>query len=150
MCKNNQKDKGNLILKNLLYQAIRFIGLSGIGWVLDFTCYSILSFVIGDPFISNVISSCIGATFVFIFSTRFIFRQNTHVPLVIKYVVYILYQLLLIYLISKLLSWVNTLLVLHFTWFIVLKFAALISKIIVTPITMTLNFFVMKGVMEKL
>ena len=32
-------------MKKLFLQAVKFIGLSGIGWILDFTTYTILGFI---------------------------------------------------------------------------------------------------------
>ena len=137
-------------MKNLLNQAIRFFGLSGIGWLMDFAVFTLLSYVTGNPFLSNVFSSVVGASFVFVFSTRFVFQDNSHIPLAVKYVVYLVYQAVLIYVISKLLAVVDAFILTHFTWQLILGFSALLAKMIVTPVTMTLNFFVMKGVIEKL
>ena len=54
------------------------------------------------------------------------------------------------FLISKLLNHVHALILEHMTLQLILTFSAIISKILVTPITMILNFIVMKGVIEKL
>ena len=96
-----------------------------------------------------MISSLVGASFVFVFSTRFVFRNNHRIPLIWKYCVYIVYQLILIVLISLLLSRINALICACAPAFIA-AFSAVLSKIIVTPITMTLNFFVMKLAIEKI
>ena len=134
----------------LLRQAVRFLGLSGIVWLLDFTVYTLLSLRYENLVLNNVLSSLLGASFVFLFSTRVVFRNSHRIPLWIKYAIYIVYQLVLIFLISRLLGAVNSFLLRHFTWPVVTRFSALLSKILVTPITMTVNFFVMKGVIEKL
>lgn len=134
----------------LLRQAVRFVGLSGVGWLLDFTAYTLLSLRFENVVLINIFTSLLGASFVFLFSTRFVFRDNHRIPLWIKYAVYIVYQLLLIFLISRLLGAVNAFLLAHFTLPLIQRFAAVLSKIIVTPITMTVNFFVMKFVIEKL
>lgn len=137
-------------LRVLLSQAIRFIGLSGIGWLMDFAVYTSLSFVSKNLAVNNMLSSLVGASFVFIFSTRFVFRDNHTIPLILKYVVYVLYQLVLIYLISRLLAWVNSVILMIFTWKLITGLSAILSKMIVTPITMAVNFFAMKFVIEKL
>ena len=134
----------------LLRQAVRFLGLSGIGWLMDFTLYTLLSLHHANLVLNNVFSSLLGASFVFLFSTRVVFRDSHRIPLWIKYTIYILYQLILIFLISRLLGAVNAFLLGHFTQPLIRRYAALLSKIIVTPVTMTVNFFVMKGVIEKL
>ena len=136
--------------KALLRQAVRFLGLSGIGWLLDFTAYTLLSLRYSNLMVNNVFSSLLGASFVFLFSTRVVFRDSHRIPLWIKYTVYIVYQQVLIFLISRLLGAVNVFQLRHFTWPLITRFSALLSKILVTPITMTVNFFVMKGVIEKL
>lgn len=136
-------------LRDLLRQALRFIGLSGIGWLLDFAVYTLLSIKASNLAAVNMISSLVGASFVFVFSTRFVFRNNHRIPLIWKYCVYIVYQVILIVLISLLLSRINELICACVPAFIA-AFSAVLSKIIVTPITMTLNFFVMKLAIEKI
>lgn len=137
-------------MKKLFLQAIKFIGLSGIGWILDFCTYTALGFLSGNLVLNNIISSWIGVTFVFIFATRKVFENNSKMSLKWKYVIYILYQCVLIYFISKLLNTVNAVIVDNISIDLILRFSPTISKILVTPITMILNFFVMKGVIEKL
>ncbi|MBR1623434.1 MAG: hypothetical protein IJ675_05940, partial [Pseudobutyrivibrio sp.] len=82
--------------------------------------------------------------------TRKVFQNNSRIPLGVKYLIYILYQIILITLVSKLLGAIDSFIVSHIAWELVLKFSGIIAKIIITPITMILNFFVMKGVIEKL
>ena len=137
-------------LRLLLRQAIRFVGLSGIGWLMDFAVYTLLSLRMENLALVNVFSSLVGASFVFVFSTRFVFRDSHRIPLWLKYAIYIVYQLLLIFLISKLLAWIAAGIALHAPWTVLRRLAAILSKIIVTPITMTINFFAMKTVIEKL
>ena len=55
-------------MKKLLIQAIKFVGLSGIGWILDFCIVILLGFVSANHSINNFISSWVGVTFVFIFA----------------------------------------------------------------------------------
>lgn len=137
-------------MKNLFMQAVKFVGLSGIGWILDFCTYTGLGLVLENLTINNIISSWVGVTFVFIFATRKVFQNNSRIALKWKYLIYILYQCVLIYFISKALNGINIAIVNHISVDIILRFSSIISKILVTPITMTLNFFVMKGVIEKL
>ena len=137
-------------LRQLLRQAIRFVGLSGIGWLMDFAVYTLLSLRMENLALVNVFSSLVGASFVFAFSTRFVFRDSHRIPLWLKYAIYIVYQLLLIFLISKLLAWIAAFIALHAPWAPLRRLAAILAKIIVTPVTMTINFFAMKTVIEKL
>jgi gtrA-like protein len=137
-------------VKNLLKQAVKFVGLSGIGWILDFLTYTILGFISSNVVVNNIISSWIGVTFVFVFATRKVFQNQSQISLKWKYLIYLGYQVLLILLISKLLGQVNEFILVHNTIRIIGRFSTIISKILVTPITMVLNFIVMKSVIERL
>ena len=137
-------------MKRLLGQAVRFIGPSGIGWILDFSTYIVLSRICENLVLDNFISSWVGVTFVFIFATRKIFENNSRIDLKWKYLIYIVYQVLLIFLVSKLLGLIDSFIVSNISLAVVTRFSAIIAKILVTPITMILNFFVMKGLIEKL
>lgn len=137
-------------MRNLIRQAVKFIGISGIGWILDFITYTCLGLVSNNLPMNNTISSWVGVTFVFIFATRKVFQNNSKISLKIKYIIYILYQIILIFFISKLLGCINIIIEKNITIDIILKFSSIISKILITPVTMVLNFFVMKGVIEKL
>ena len=137
-------------MKRLLTQALRFFGLSGIGWLLDFGTYTLLGFASPNLVLNNIISSWIGVTFVFLTATKKVFQNDSRIPLKAKYVIYLVYQCVLIYLISKLLGWVNAVLLANISWKFVQHFSTVIAKIVVTPITMILNFLVMKEIIEKL
>lgn len=137
-------------MKKLLMQAIKFVGLSGIGWLLDFFAYTVLGFVSDNLVLNNFISSWVGVTFVFIFATRKVFQNKSKISLKWKYAIYILYQIILIFFISKLLNVINIAIVNNVSIDIIVCFSSILAKILVTPITMSLNFFVMKGVIEKL
>lgn len=56
----------------------------------------------------------------------------------------------MIFFISKLLGVINGGMVANINVDLIKSFSAIISKILVTPITMVVNFFVMKCVIEKL
>ena len=137
-------------MKKLFLQAVKFIGLSGIGWILDFMTFTVFGFFSKNVTLNNFISSWVGVTFVFIFATRKVFQNNSKIPLKMKYLIYLAYQCLLIYLISKLLGYVNAWIVKSIAIEFVIKLAPTISKIFVTPITMILNFVVMKTIIEKI
>lgn len=138
------------ILKNLLIQAIKFVGISGIGWFIDFSVYISLGFISNNLSLNNTISSWIGITFVFIFAIRKVFKNNSRISLKLKYLIYVVYQVFLIFFISKLLILINMLIVSNIDFQIIKDLSSLLSKIFVTPITMVLNFFVMKNIIEKL
>ena len=137
-------------MKNFINQVLRFIGLSGIGWTLDFFTYIGLGNISENLIINNIISSWVGVTFVFAFATRKVFTNKGSIPLRWKYVVYLLYQCVLIYFISRLLDILNSAITYYLQIGILLMLSPIIAKILVTPVTMILNFFVMKGIIEKL
>ncbi len=136
----------------MLQQIYRFLGISGIGWILDFTTFALLGLVLSNLFIVSIISALVGASFVFILSPRFIFNNKNSLPLRIKYVLYISYQIILILLISFLIVEVEYFLKYYLVEYLpfIKKTCYMLSKILVTPIAMTSNFLVMKFIIEKL
>lgn len=131
-------------------QFIKFVGISGIGWILDFIVYNILVYIGLDVITSNIISSLVGVCFVFNFSTRNTFQNREKgKSLQFKFIFYIIYQILLINIISLLLQRINLLLVQYNIHLVLIRFIPAVSKIIVTPITMLINFLVMKLLIEK-
>ena len=141
-----------LKLKKILKQFINFLFLSGIGWLIDFTLYLLFSNVFNLKIIySNILSSIPAVTFVFFISTRKIFsKNNSRISLKEKYLIYFLYQLILIVLISIWAQYLYLLSLKNISMNIELKFLKIIIKILITPITMLINFIVMKFLIEKL
>ena len=137
-------------MKKILKQGIRFVGISGIGWILDFCTYTCLGFICRNLVLNNIISSWVGVSFVFIFATRKVFQNSSKISLKWKYLIYLLYQCILIFFISKLLNGINNVILDSCSIVLILNFSTIISKILVTPITLVLNFFVMKGIIEKI
>ena len=137
-------------MRKLFKQAIRFVGISGIGWILDFSTYNLLGLVSDKLFLNNVISSWVGVSVVFMFATRKVFQNNSKISLKWKYIIYIVYQCILIFFSSKLLSLIAAVIVNNIDIAIIISLASMIAKILVTPVTMILNFFVMKGIIEKI
>lgn len=137
-------------MKDLVLQIFKFIGFSGIGWILDFGIYTGLKNFSDNIITNNIISSWIGVSFVFIFTTRKIFKNNNKIALEYKYFIYIGYQIILIFFVSELLGKINYFLLNNIKIELIVNFSTALSKIIVTPITMILNFIVMKNVIEKM
>lgn len=137
----------------LIKEFIYFLIVSGTGWLIDFGLFYILSSFLGlNVLFSNLISTIPAFTFVFLISTRKIFRNNIkYLTLQQKYLVYFTYQFFLVISVSLLGQWLygvshHSLITYNFSDNIV-KFCI---KIIITPITMILNFFTMKLLTEKL
>lgn len=141
-----------LKLKKILKQFINFLFLSGIGWLIDFTLYLLFLNIFNLKIIySNILSSIPAVTFVFFISTRKIFsKNNSRISLKEKYLIYFLYQLILILLISLLAQYLYLLSLKNISMNVELKLLKIIIKILITPITMLINFIVMKFLIEKL
>ena len=118
-------------MKKLLYQAIRFIGISGIGWILDFCTYIALGAISGNVAVNKIISSWIGVTFVFEKKKKKVFVNNSNIPLKWKYLIYLLYQAVLIFIVSQLLAKVDVFIISQITLTPINKFSKIISKIVV-------------------
>ncbi|WP_195340178.1 GtrA family protein [Fusobacterium sp. 1001295B_180824_G3] len=141
-----------LNLKKILRQFIKFLFLSGIGWLIDFILYFILTNVFNFKIIYlNILSSIPAVTFVFFISTRKIFTKNrSKLTLKEKYLIYFLYQIILIVSISLFGQYLYLLILKNITIKIELKILKIIIKLLITPITMLINFIVMKFLIEKL
>lgn len=136
-------------LKLLLTQFIKFLFVSGTGWIIDFGLYSLLTGIFRFQILySNILSSMPAITFVFIFSTKKIFKENKDgFSIKQKYIIYFIYQIVLVLLVSLLGQFLYVIIIKNKINFSLLK---IIIKVIITPITMILNFFVMKYLTEKL
>ncbi len=137
-------------MNKLIKEIIKFFGVSGIGWLIDTTIYIILTSILKINIdISNMISSLTGVTFVFLVATRKIFKTNTKININIKYIIYIIYQVILIITISHILVILKeNILLLNIN--IITKYINIIVKILITPITMIINYIVVKNLLEKL
>lgn len=137
-------------MKKLIKEILKFVGVSGIGWIIDTIIYLILSNIISVSVnIANMISSLIGVSFVFIVSTRKIFKNNTKINIKIKYLIYLVYQIILIITVSYILlilkEYILTLDVSPIS-----EHINIIVKILITPFTMIINYIVTKLLIEKL
>lgn len=137
-------------MKELLIKGLKFIGFSGIGWLIDTTIYMILTSIFKlNIDISNIFSSLVGVTFVFIMSTRKIFVSKSKINIKIKYLIYVIYQVILIITVSKLMLLLKSVIT-PLNVELINKYINIIVKIIITPFTMVINFIVMKLLIEKI
>ena len=136
-------------MKKLIIQFFKFLLISGTGWLIDTTIYTILTVILKyNVIFSNILSSIPAITFVFFVSTRKIFL--THIGkfgLKQKYLIYILYQIILIVTVSIIGQMLYNISEPLLNNKGLLK---IIIKLTITPITMITNFFVMKFLAEKL
>lgn len=134
---------------NIVRQGIFFCVISGIGWMLDFCMYFVLAEkCLLSVFYTNLVSSLTASSFVFVFSTRKIFSTAViWIPLRYKYVVYIVYQFILILGVSTLAEF------LYAHWNVMEGFFSeylkIWVKLFITPVTVVCNFVMMKILTEK-
>lgn len=142
------------MLKKIIKQAFHFFIITGLGWIIDVIIFYMLSKFVNIPTMAaNIISSGIAATYVYIFSTKKVFTNSGRYSLKTKYIVFILYQFCLIFISSYIISVIATNLSILFeenNYKFLLDNVKLVAKIINTPITMIVNFIVMKVLIEKL
>ena len=141
-------------MKKLLNKFLKFVLVSGVGWVLDFGIFTLLTGLLGWPVVgSNYLSSLVAVTFVFSVSTRKILsnRAEGHSPR-LKYLVDVAYQLALVTAVSFLAQWLHEALG---RWQVIAALpilaenTKLLAKILITPITMICNFFVLRQISER-
>lgn len=129
-----------------------FVVVSGIGWLIDLSVFFLLTnqFAL-NVFYSNILSSIPGFTFVFVVSTNKIFKKDTsNLSLKQRYLIYFIYQIILVLtvsLIGQLLFQVSCSFFESFN--ITVSNTKFIVKILITPITIVCNFFVMRYLIEK-
>ena len=140
-------------IKRLFFQFIRFIGLSGLGWCIDFSLYLVFILVFQWPvFISNCLSAVPAVTLVFTVSTLKIFQKTSgKLSVYSKYVIYLVYQMVLLLIVSSLGQWLSAVIALKAEGVkIIVNLSKVIAKVIITPVTMVMNFGVMKLLTEKI
>lgn len=143
----------NINIRFLIKQVIKFLLVSGTGWLIDFSIYLLLTEKLNFPVgYSNFVSGIPALTFVFCISINKIFKNiNKGISLKKKYIIYFIYQMLLIFTVS-LVGQILYLIILNsklYDMIIIRYYLKIIVKIVITPITMILNFIVMKILCER-
>lgn len=139
--------------KSLFRQIVEFVGVSGIGWVIDFTVYTVLTTVLNVPAgVSNFLSAIPAITFVFFTATLKTFVKNENgLSLRWKYALYVAYQFVLLtgvsFLNQALFDWLRGILAQDTLLY---RYCAILTKIMITPITMFCNFIVLKRLTERM
>lgn len=139
-------------MNKVLRQGSYFTLISGIGWCMDFGLYSLLSIYWCVPVAyANMISSLPAITFVFAMATRHIFiRRSGGLKIWQKYVIYLVYQAALVISVSFLAEWVYNIIQDKLLMLCLGKALKVLVKCLITPITMLMNFIVMKILVEKI
>lgn len=137
----------------LLKKLLRFAAVSGVGWLVDLAVYAVLTKVfLFSVLAANYLSSAVSVTFVFFVSTRHVLEnRNKRIPTARKYLYYLTYQLILVTLVSLLATLIDRYLAAQ-PWVQSLPPLAentkLAAKLLITPVTMVCNFFVLKLLTE--
>lgn len=121
-------------------QGIKFVALSGAGWLLDLAAFSIAVAVLGAPAgLAAFISATFGAMAVYWFARSLVFgrRERGFSPDVLVYLGYTLGSIVFwsacIHALSDLL---------HVGLFEAYPFAAIAAKLMVTPLSLAFNFLI--------
>ena len=130
-------------------QVISFILFSGIGFIIDFIFFIILTNLLHiNISISNMISAIPAITYVFFISTKHTFKStfDSKKELICKYTIYVIYQIILVTIISVLAQYIFAFLsTLELSESIEPNLLKIFTKVLITPVTMTSNFCFMKA-----
>lgn len=130
-------------------KVVKFMGVSVLGFSLDFITFSLMAWSGVPPVAANMISSCIGATVTFVLSTRFVFKKGGLLPLPLKWATYIMWEVVLTVTASFVLAKIDTVLAATLPEKIRML-ADPLSKCAITPFTLCANFFVVRYAIERL
>lgn len=147
--------KKKLITKEIVIQALKFFAISGVGWIMDFAIFILLTKVCGwSVLVSNIISSIPAITYVFIVSTKKIFKNaEGSLSLKAKYAIYVAYQIVLVLVVSLAAQGMYNLTLPWFKSWGVDFFTnnlEIFIKMGITAVTMICNFIFMKILIEKI
>lgn len=126
------------------------MGISGVGWLINFAIYCFLFYIFFvSVFHANIIGAIPAVTLVFFVSVRNIFKKHiSKIPLWLKYVIYICYTFILLFLVSMLGQWLYDELIQFELNKIIISLAPVLVKCGITVISMTCNFFMMRFLTE--
>ncbi|WKZ85930.1 GtrA family protein [Ralstonia pickettii] len=134
------------VLQRTLRQFMRFAGVSGACWILDFAILLALTGWVGiGPLLGNIVSSTIAAATAFLITAHVVFNRNNGL-MHRKLAFYLVYNGCMI----LVASWVMKELV---TWLVAMLTrgeAIVAAKIAITPVVMLCNFAVSKTATERL
>ena len=135
-----------------LRQALLFVALSGTGWLLDTTVLLLLAGPGGWPVIAaNMVSGSCGSLFVFMASSRGVFRRNDG-SMPQKVGALLLFNAAVILASSVVLGLIADGLadgVTRLGWSVAPGMVRLAGKVLVTPVTLALNFIIVRFLLER-
>ncbi len=131
---------------------LKFGGLSGMGWLLDFTLLLAMVGGLGvPPFVANVISSSTAALTVFLVSRRFIFARSEG-ALGTRVTAYLLYTLCVIAVAALAMTWIiqaSGELAQAYGHDPSRALLTAVAKVLVTPPQLLMNFLVSRHMSER-
>jgi putative flippase GtrA len=137
-------------ISNLLQQFARFFVTAGIAWLADLLVFFVIThFNWLTPGLANIVSCLVGASFAWLLSMRHVFykQQAGSQRMLLVYWAYVLATILLF---SALINAMVPELTRLGTQVNLVFSAPLWAKILVTPPSLLLNFFVMRALASKL
>ena len=135
--------------RTFLQKGMYFCVTSGLGWIMSMAIlWTMVKLGVDSVFYANMTGDLVAVTYVYIISVRSIFIHNNK-HLMLKYITWIIYQLVLINIISVLTSASAEVLV-NFGWVPSLSLAALTGKCIITPFALLTNFLFAHFLLERI
>ena len=128
----------DLISKSKSIKLFGFTFFSGLGFAIDFGIFSILIYLNISVFISNVIAGFFAVSFVYFSSARHVFMHHNRFFL-IKFIIYIIFNIFRVYALSLLIVFLTD----------YLELAPIIPKILVLPVSLYVNFLFMNLLMTN-
>lgn len=145
------EERRGVYLRKIIRQWFSFILISGIGWLIDFTVYTLLVMFTGmEVAYANMISAIPSMTFVFFLSGKKTFEAKpSKIHLGLKYLIYFGYYIGMLVIVSYIGQAISGALMGAGNTFVV-EYARIIAKLLITPITVVCNFLVMRFLIEKI
>ncbi len=135
-----------------LRQALLFVALSGTGWLLDTAVFMLLSGPGGWPVVAaNMVSGSCGTLFVFMASSRGVFQRNEG-SMRQKIGALLLFNAAVILASSVVLGLIAGGLAdgaARLGWAVAPGAVRLAAKVLVTPVTLALNFVIVRFLLER-
>lgn len=127
------------------HPALKFVALSGVGWVLDTTVYLLLVQAGVVVLLASCIGGLCGASFAFLTSSRFVFDFRGG-GLRLRFLLYLAYTLTNIFVSAAATQALANVLIGHAGASLVV--AAFLAKCLVTPLVLAANFLVARRILR--
>ncbi|MEJ8322444.1 GtrA family protein [Kosakonia sacchari] len=128
---------------------IRFIVISGGGWLIDLATMTLLVWLGLEPIIANLCSATLAVTFVYWISRLIVFDKKIEQKAFTGYLAYYVYSLIVIAVFSLLIQYLSYLLHGIANGGITFTISAFIAKVVITPLNLFINFVVSKYIVGK-